>query len=315
MHILVTGANGFIGARLCRRLLQLADQQPDVWPLERLSAIDLHAGALPLHPRLRVLQGSFADPEVLARALATPADLIFHLASVPSGRSESDPDLGLAVNVHGTLRLLDALKAQGNVPQLVFASSIAVYGRPQAALVTDDTAPAPTLSYGAHKVIGEVLLEDYVRRGWLRGVSLRLPGIVARPAEPNGAVSIFLSNLLREVAAGRPFTCPTSAAATTWLMSIGCCVDNLVHAAQRRFDERRTFLLPPLQVRLGDLVKATGAVCGVADAEQRVTWQADPWVEFNFGSYPPLQLPLAEAAGFTSDGDLPSLVKAALAER
>ncbi|MFZ9585592.1 MAG: NAD-dependent epimerase/dehydratase family protein [Pseudohongiellaceae bacterium] len=314
MHILVTGANGFIGAALCRRLLELAAQQPQRWPLERLTAVDLQTEALPAHPRLHAVQGSFADPPVLAAALAEPVDLVFHLASVPSGRSESDPALGMAVNVQGTLHLLDRLKAAGSVPRLVFASSIAVYGRPQAPLVTDDTAPAPTLSYGAHKVIGEVLVDDYARRGWIRGCSLRLPGIVARPPEPNGAVSIFLSNLLRELAAGRPFVCPTSSAATTWLMSLGCCIDNLVHAAQQEFLTRRTFLLPPLRVALGELAEAVGDAFAVADVGALVRWQPDPWVEFNFGSYPPLQLPAAEAAGFRSDGSLGALVRAALAD-
>lgn len=312
MHILVTGANGFIGAALCRRLLELAEQQPQRWPLERLTAVDLSTGALPTNPLLCPMQGSFADSAVLATALATPADLVFHLASVPSGRSESDPALGMAVNVQGTLQLLDRLKAAGTAPRLVFASSIAVYGRPQSLLVTDETAPAPTLSYGAHKVIGEVLVDDYTRRGWVRGCSLRLPGIVARPPEPNGAVSIFLSNLLRELAAGRPFICPTSATATTWLMSLGRCIDNLVHAAQLDVGPRRTFLLPPLRVPLGALAEAIGAEFAVADVGKLMSWQPDPWVEFNFGSYPPVSLPVAEAAGFRSDDSLRALVRAAL---
>lgn len=312
MHILVTGANGFIGSHLCRTLLRLAEQQPERWPISRLTAVDLSVQALPSHPLLTALAGSFADANQLANALATPADLVFHLASVPSGRSESDPSLGMDVNVHGTLRLLDMLKAQGNVPTLVFASSIAVYGKPQDPLVTDETLPTPTLSYGAHKVIGEVLVNDYARRGWIKGCSLRLPGIVARPPEPNGAVSIFLSNLIRELSAGRPFTCPTSASARTWLMSVGCCVDNLLHAAQHEFSGRRTFMLPPLHVQLGELVQTIGQEFGIAHIERLVRWQPDAWVEFNFGSYPPVRLPAAEAEGFRADADVRTLVRAAL---
>lgn len=308
MHIVITGANGFIGKHLTLKLLQLAQQQSPQWPITLITAVDLSLEQLPDHALLKKLKGSFADAATLQQTLAVPADLVFHLASVPSGRSESDPALGIEVNVHGTLRLFDALKAQGNAPHVVFASSIAVYGKPQVPLVTDDTLPTPTLSYGAHKVIGEVLLNDYVRRGWLKGCSLRLPGIVTRPPEPNGAVSIFLSNLIRELSQGRPFTCPTGADAHTWLMSIGCCVDNLLHAAQQDFKDRRTFMLPPQHVHLGSLVRAIADEFNIGNIDALITWQQDEWVQFNFGSYPPVQLPLAIAQGFRADADLRSLV-------
>ncbi|HTQ98897.1 MAG TPA: NAD-dependent epimerase/dehydratase family protein [Candidatus Acidoferrum sp.] len=308
MHAVITGANGFIGKHLTLALLQAAQQ----WQLTRLTVVDLALDQLPGHPLLNRVQGSFADVSTITRALATPADLVFHLASVPSGHSESDPTLGVEVNVQGTLRLLDAMKAQGNQPMMVFASSIAVYGKPQVPLVTDATPPTPTLSYGAHKVIGEVLVNDYVRRGWIRGCSLRLPGIVTRPPEPNGAVSIFFSNLIRELSQGKPFTCPTDADAHTWLMSIGCCVDNLLQAARRDYPQQRTFMLPPLHVRLGDLVAAVGAEFGVNDVHRLVTWKKDDWVQFNFGSYPPVDLPQAKAHGFHADADLRTLVRQSL---
>ncbi|MGP1609868.1 MAG: NAD-dependent epimerase/dehydratase family protein, partial [Burkholderiales bacterium] len=264
------------------------------------------------HAQVRWLQGSFAEPALLAEACTPPADLVFHLAAVPSGRSEQDPAYAAGVNVLGMLRLLDALKAQGNKPRLVFASSIAVYGKPQVALVTDDTVPQPTLTYGAHKVIGEVLVNDYARRNWLSGVSLRLPGIVARPPEPNGAVSIFFSDLIRELAAGRPCKSPVTPDARSWLMSVGCCVRNLIHAATQHFDERRTFMLPALHVSVGDLVAAAGRHGGNPRVAELVSWEPDAWVQFNFGSYPPLQLPLAEDAGFKADASLDALVADAL---
>lgn len=310
MHIVVTGAGGFIGKHLLDALL--AGGMPGHPPASlQVTAIDLQTGAP--HPQVRWLQGSFASPALLQQALATPADLVFHLAAVPSGRSEQDPALAVDVNVLGMLRLLDALKAQpddaqGRRPRLVFASSIAVYGKPQVALVTDDTLPQPTLTYGAHKVIGEVLVNDYARRNWIRGVSLRLPGIVARPPEPNGAVSIFFSDLIRELAAGRRVKCPVTPDAQSWLMSSACCVRNLLHAATREFSARRTYMLPALHVTVGDLVAAAGRHAGNVTVAELVDWQPDPWVQFNFGSYPPLQLPLAEQAGFCADASLDALV-------
>ncbi|MES2623857.1 MAG: NAD-dependent epimerase/dehydratase family protein [Pseudomonadota bacterium] len=306
MHIVVTGANGFIGRQLLATLLsetQLA-RHVDL----RVTAVDLRIDEIPEHKTLQKFAGSFADADLLQTILKVPADLVFHLASVPSGLSEQDPELGLDVNVHGLIRLLDALKAQGNCPTLVFASSIAVYGKPQVPIVTDDTLPSPMLSYGAHKVIGEVLVTDYIRRGWIKGCSIRLPGIVARPPEPNGAISIFLSNLIRELAQGKPFVCPTSSEAQSWLMSVRCCVRNLMYAATIETGSRRTFMLPALHVTLKDLVAAIGRHTNNPDIDKLITWEADPFVQTNFGSYPPLQVPLAEALGFRSDKDLDGLV-------
>lgn len=309
MHVVITGAGGFIGQHLLARLLAdgLPGQQAQTL---HITAIDVQTGTP--HPAVRWLKGSFADPQLLKEALATPADLVLHLAAVPSGRSESDPGLAVDVNVQGMLRLLDALKAQGTAPRVVFASSIAVYGKPQVPLVNDDTLPTPTLTYGAHKVIGEVLVNDYARRNWIKGVSLRLPGIVARPPEPNGAVSIFFSDLIRELAAGRPFKSPVTADARSWLMSVECCVRNLLHAAASDFPERRTYMLPALHVTVGDLVAAVGRYSGNPRVAELVDWQPDPWVQFNFGSYPPLRLPLAESAGFRADASLERLVADAL---
>lgn len=309
MHIVVTGAGGFIGQHLLAALLGKGLPNAGANTL-KITAVDVQTGTA--HPQVRWLKGSFADAALLQQALQEPADLVFHLAAVPSGRSEQDPALAVEVNVLGMLRLLDALKAQGvqtgKPPRLVFASSIAVYGKPQVPLVTDDTLPQPTLTYGAHKVIGEVLVNDYARRNWISGVSLRLPGIVARPPEPNGAVSIFFSDLIREVAAGRRVKSPVTPDARAWLMSIGCCVRNLIHAATQSFEQRRTFLLPSLLVPVGDLVDAAGRHGKVTRAMELVDWQPDSWVQFNFGSYPPLQLPLAEAAGFKADTSLEALV-------
>jgi D-erythronate 2-dehydrogenase len=305
MHVMLTGANGFIGSHLLQALQTGQLQGPGI---SRLTAVDLSLDHLEDASGLYKVAGSYSDPAVLRLCLVEPVDLVFHLAAVPSGLCEQNPGLGMEVNVQGMIRLLDTLKAQQNDCKLVFASSIAVYGKPQSDLHNDLTPPAPTLSYGAYKVIGEVLLNDYIRRGWLRGCSLRLPGIVTRPPEPNGAVSIFFSDLIRELAAGRKVKCPVSPAAHSWLMSVGCCVRNLLHAASHEFGEHRTFMLPAQWVGLQQLVDAVAEHTGNANTAALVDWQPDPWVEFNFGSYPPLHLPLAEAEGFAADQDLRSLV-------
>lgn len=308
MHILVTGANGFIGRHLVRRLLE----QPAGLAVDRLTLLDLAMDAAPADSRVGKLTGSFADLALLNAALAEPVDLVFHLASVPSGLAENNFPLGVEVNIHGTLALLDRLKEQGNRPAVVFASSIAVYGKPAAAEVNDDTPPTPNLSYGAQKVIGETLVTDYSRRGWIRGCSVRIPGIVARPPEPNGAVSIFFSDLIRNLSNGDAFTCPVSESAKSWLMSVSCCVDNLLHAALLDAASRPVWTLPAMHISIGELVSEIDELFPDREVHDLITYAPDPWVEDNFGSYPPLVCPLAEAAGFHHDGSPMLLVSHAV---
>jgi nucleoside-diphosphate-sugar epimerase len=170
------------------------------------------------------------------------------------------------------------------------------------------------LSYGAQKLIGEVLAEDYHRRGWIRSRSVRLPGIVARPAQRTGQLSAFMSDIIRELSAGRPFACPVPADSTTWLMSVPRVIDNLLHAAlmpASACGETRVWTLPALHSSMAELVAAIAEVHGSA-VLGRVSYGSNPALEANFGRYPPLRTPAADAAGFKHDGDLPSLVRRAL---
>ncbi|HWJ35575.1 MAG TPA: NAD-dependent epimerase/dehydratase family protein [Steroidobacteraceae bacterium] len=317
MNLLITGANGFVGKALTSRLLSESALPRGLGPLGRLTLMDLGFEG-PEVPRVRRLPGSFADPALLARAFDTPVDVVFHLASVPGGLAEQNYELGRQVNVDATIRLLEAARAQmaasTKPPVFVFASSIAVLGSPLPALVDDATPRRPQLSYGAHKLIGEILLEDFSRRGWVDGRSVRLPGIVARPPQRSGLMSAFLSDIFRELAEGRSFVCPVSADSTTWLMSVHCIVDNLLHAATLSAAEcksTRVWTLPALCVSMSEVVEAIAEVYG-RDVLERVSYQSHPALEANFGRYPPLVTAAADAAGFRHDGDLPTLVRRAL---
>jgi nucleoside-diphosphate-sugar epimerase len=319
MNLLITGANGFIGKALSSRLLRddMALLAP-LRPIGRLTLIDLGFEG-PEVPRVRRLHGSIADPTVLARAFDTPVDVLFHLASIPGGMAEQHYELARQVKLDATLNLLEAARAQAIAAckpvTVVFASSIAVLGAPLPPLVDDATPLRPKLSYGAHKQIGEILLEDFSRRGWLDARSIRLPGIVARPPQRTGQLSGFLSDIIRELAAGRAYACPVSAESTTWLMSVHCVVENLLHAASMSpaaCRDSRVWTLPALRTSMAQLVGAIADVHG-SDVLSRVTYGSNPALEANFGRYPRLVTPAADAAGFAHDGDLATLVRRALA--
>jgi nucleoside-diphosphate-sugar epimerase len=317
MNLLITGANGFIGRALARRLLDQVSLPGPLSDFEHLTLLDLNFTG-PETPGVRRIPGSIADGRVLSEAFDPAPDVIFHLASIPGGMAEEHYELARQVNVDATLGLLESARAQSMAAPkpltFVFASSIAVLGAPLPAQVDDATPLHPKLSYGAHKLIGEILLEDFNRRGWVSGRAVRLPGIVARPPQKTGQLSAFLSDIFRELAAGRPFACPIPASSTTWLMSVPCVVDNFLRAASMpaaACSDTRVWTLPALRASMGQIVDAIAAVYG-SDVLKRVTYGSNPALEANFGRYPPLSTPAADVAGFTHDGDLETLVRRAL---
>jgi nucleoside-diphosphate-sugar epimerase len=313
VRVLITGAGGFVGRALVARLLDTSGAAQSASKLELL-LVDRQLRDLPDDSRISCFEGDLGDRALVARAIESGVDRVFHLASIPGGAAEADFERGLRVNLEATVGLLDALRQSGAVPRYVFASSIAVYGVPMAEVIDETTVPSPSLSYGAHKLIGEILAADYSGRGHVDGISLRLPGIVARPPQPAGMLSAFLSDMLREVAAGKPFVCPVARTGVSWWMSCGCLVDNLLIAAdlpRARLEGRRTWLLPVLRASMGEVVSALGHVYGV-DADALVSYRDDAKLRAQFASYPPLTCPGAISAGFRCDESVESLVQRAL---
>jgi nucleoside-diphosphate-sugar epimerase len=317
MHVLVTGANGFVGRALAARLA--AEGRLGARELTRLTLVDLGFDeALPRQGLVHRHAGDLADAGWLASVLdGAPLDAVFHLASIPGGTAEANYALARRVNLDATLGLLERGQAQvqggGVAPLFVFASSIAVFGA-MPDLVTDWTLPRPAMTYGAQKLVGEVLVDDFSRRGWVDGRSLRLPGVLARPPARTGQLSAFLSDIIRELAAGRPFVCPTSPGATTWASSLPNVVDNLLHAALVDVPAQggqRSFTLPTSWFSMADLVIAIAQVHG-AEAARRVRYEPDPMIEQRFGRFPRLEAQAALAAGFRADASLAELVRRAL---
>jgi nucleoside-diphosphate-sugar epimerase len=264
--------------------------------------------------RVRSIEGDICDREVLRRAIDGGVDCVFHLASIPGGAAEQNYELGLKVNLYATLDLLEVLRLSGHKPRVVFASTIGIYGVPLPDVIDELTIPEPTLSYGAQKLIGEILVSDYGRRGFISGVSVRIPGIVARPPT-QGMLSIFLSGVIRELAAGRSFTCPVAADGPSWWMSRPCMVQNLLHASSLGdtvLAKQRSFLMPVLRLTLGEVVAGIAQLHGPAVLE-RVRYEPNAKLQQQFANLPPLRCPSSEAAGFRNDGDVLNLVVRALA--
>lgn len=309
MRILITGADGFIGRTLVKRLLADANSA------DELILVDRQFSTTPDDFRTNLVQGDITDSALLEHAVGDGADQVFHLASLPGGAAEADFELGLRVNLQATLGLLETLRRRDSAPRLVLASTIAVYGSPMPDLIDETTVPEPAMSYGAHKLMSEVLLADYSRRGHVDGVALRLPGIVARPSQGAGMLSLFMSDLIRDLAAGKEFVCPVPRDGIAWWMSRPCAVGNLLHAAAlpaETLSARRAWLLPVLRASMGEVTEGIGRAFGV-DVSDKVAYRDDnPQLQAQFASFPALRCPCSEAAGFRHDGSIENLVRRAL---
>lgn len=249
--------------------------------------------------------------DLLARENWAPvvdgATRILHLAALPGGASEADPRQSRSLNLDVTLDLIEV--ASRLDARLVVASSIAVFGVPLPAQVDDATPALPSMTYGTHKRMAELALADGVRRGTLNAIALRLPGIVARPGPSAGFKSAFLNDLFWAMQDGMRLTVPVSPTATNWLMSVRQCAANLVHALALPAAEP-VVTLPALRVRIDALVAAIAHRVG-GDANL-IDYAPEPELEAQFGAYPPLITTAADKLGFRHDGDLESLVTAAL---
>jgi D-erythronate 2-dehydrogenase len=312
MRIIITGGCGFLGRRLA---LTLLERGSDLGPIDELVLFDNAPSALPLpdDKRIRLATGDIADRETVRQLLAPVAAAVFHLAAVVSGQAEADTDLGYRVNVDGTRAVLDACRALGTCPRLVFASSLAVYGGALPPSVGDDTPLTPQTSYGTQKAIGELLVNDYSRKGYVDGRALRLPTVVVRPGRPNRAASTFASSIIREPLAGKDAVCPVSPEVVMALASPRRIVAALHRAHELpgdAFGANRSLQLPGFSVAVGEMIQAVRRAGGEA-AYARIRWQPDPAIQQIVSGWPQaLAAGRAEALGFAADAGIDEVVQA-----
>jgi len=214
---------------------------------------------------IETVVADLAVPKAAEDLLSTRPDVVFHLAAVVSGEAEADFEHGYRVNLDGMRQLLDAVRAIGGRPRVVFASSIAVFGAPLPDVIGDDHCSTPLTSYGTQKAIAELLLCDYTRRGFVDGVGVRLPTICVRPGAPNRAVSGFFSSIIREPLNGHVAVLPVRTSVRHWHASPRAAVGFLLHAATIGGDalgDRRCLTMPGVSVTVAEQIEALRAVGG-----------------------------------------------------
>jgi len=328
-NVMITGGAGFLGARLARDLLaagSLAVAGSAPRPVQRLVLADQAPvpADLAADERVSTLRGDLAA--LLRRrgagwAALTGASVIFHLAAAVSAECEADFDLGIRANLRATEALLAACRAAGTRPVVVFASSLAVFGssadHPLPAVVDDQTMPNPQTSYGVQKVIGEQLLADYTRKGFLRGRAVRLMTVCVRPGRPNAAASGFLSGIIREPLAGQRAVCPVDPHTEVALSSPDRALAGLCCAAEASgaaWGGRSAVNLPALTVTVGEMVAALEQAAGPATA-LLIDWVPDPGVTRIVTGWPArFRTERAASLGLLPDLDFASVIRAYRAE-
>lgn len=316
MRVMITGAAGFIGKKLTAKLLERGklrlsegeESRIDSLVLFDVIASDEFSG----DSRVSSHTGDIADPRVVERAIGDGVDLIFHLAAIVSGNAEEDFDLGYHVNLDGTRTLLEACRKLAKPPMIVYASSTACYGADLPDVIPDNWILTPQSSYGVQKAVGELLLQDYRRKGFVDGRGMRLPTIVVRPGKPNKAASTFASSIVREPLSGRRTVCPVKPETRMYVLSPRRVIEAFLHAAELprdAFGEVPTMTLPGIEISIGGLVEALERAAG-KETTALIDWKIDPKIEKIVEGWPAfVAAERAKALGFRADASADELVQ------
>ncbi len=317
MQVVITGASGMLGKKLAREILQrgtLIGTDGKSQPIERLVLMDVtEASDLPRDPRATFVAGEVDDTALIRRLIAPGTGSVFHLAAVVSAGAEADFDLGYRVNLDGTRVVLEACRALPAPPKVVFASSVAVYGGDMPEVIPDHQPLTPQTSYGTQKAIGELLINDYSRKGFIDGRALRLPTIVVRPGMPNLAASTFASSIIREPLNGEKAVCPVEPATMMPLLSPRKTIEAFIRAHDlpaNAWGTNRALMLPSLDVSVAEMAEALQRIAG-AEAYARIKWQIEPRIQKIVATWPGrLDSRRARAMGFESDPSVDAIIQA-----
>jgi nucleoside-diphosphate-sugar epimerase len=321
MRILITGGCGFLGIKLAKALLQTGSLciNGASQPIKRLVLTDLVPPPAELlqDERVQFIGGNLRTLLAHDKAMLSNIQVVFHLAAAVSGECEANFDLGMSSNLDTTRDLLEACRASQHSPTVVFASSVAVFScRPgqswDGVIVDDDTLPTPQSSYGIQKYIGEQLMADFGRKGFIHARTVRLMTVSVRPGKPNGAASGFLSGMIREPLAGIKATVPVAAETPVALSSPSRTIEGLIKAAEAS-DAAWGFLtamnLPSVQVTVGEMAVALQRLAGKQTADY-LEWKIDPAIVKIVNSWPgEIAYSRASQLGLTPDPSFDSIIQ------
>lgn len=321
MRIIIFGGAGFLGKKLAHRLLKIGSlaikgQAPQAFTQLILFDREL-ANGLPQDPRLEILAGDITDTEAMAAVLNKPVDVIFHLAAIVSGEAEKNFELGMDVNLHASLGLLELCRKMEAPPVVVFASSCAIFGGELTETIRDDTAPTPQSSYGTQKAVIDLLINDYSRRGFIDGRALRLPTIVVRPGKPNAATSSFASSIIREPLQGQRASCPVGPDTKVWLLSPRKVAEHFIQAAElpaAELGRNRSINLPGITVTVQEMVDDLKAIAG-SEKVDMIDWESDAFIQSIVLTWPPQFITeRGLSLGFKPDSSFREVIEAFIEE-
>ena len=270
MNIVILGGAGFIGQKLAIKLAENGVLRGKA--IEKITLCDMVAPKNQIQAEFPVdfIKFDMTDEQSVFNSIPDDTDVIFHLASIVSGQAEADMELGYQVNLDGMLHLLKRVCQLPTPPVLVFSSSIAVYSAETPQPIEDYSIRSPQSSYGTQKVICELLLNDYSRKGLVDGRGVRLPTITVRPGKPNAAASSFLSSIIREPLVGEKAICPVTEDYRHYFSSPRTIIKNIIHAAEidaKDLGDDRNLMLPGISATVNNMLVALRNVAGdeVAD--------------------------------------------------
>jgi nucleoside-diphosphate-sugar epimerase len=312
MKVLIIGGAGMIGRKLAERLAK--DGALGGKAITKLTLHDVVPGAAPAGAKMpvAVVTGDLPAAGEADKLVADRPDVIFHLAAIVSGEAEQDFDKGYRINMDGTRNLLEAVRKTGHKPRLVFSSSIAVFGAPFPEAIGDEFFNTPLTSYGTQKNICELLITDYSRKGFVDGISIRLPTICVRPGKPNKAASGFFSNIIREPLAGHEAVLPVSESVMHWHASPRAAVGFMLHSATldlAKLGWRRALTMPGLAVTVGEQIAALNKVAG-DKVVARIRREPDAFTEGIVAGWPRnFDAKRALSLGFKPDASFEDIIK------
>lgn len=280
MNILIIGGGGVVGQKLAKALAAKGTLRGA--PITRLTLADVVDPA-PVEADFTVdtTRCDIADAASVAQVVTQDTDVIYLLAAIVSAHAEEDFDAGMQINLFGTYNVLEHCRTLGSKPVVVFTSSIAVYGGEAQNPLGDHSYPNPQTSYGGQKAMGEILINDYSRKGYIDGRAFRLPTISVRPGKPNRAASSFMSSILREPLNGQEAVCPVDGDFLHYYLSPRKCADNLVKAAEldaAAIGQNRAMQMPGKVWSIDQVIAAMTAVAGPEPAKL-IRWEAQPEVQ------------------------------------